>query len=78
MTHPVITASPSLPLASAALLFDTPSMRLVPVVGGGRLVGTVSRQWQSDTDLVTQMQAWRRNMGGSRYPAPRPLPATGS
>jgi len=72
MTHPVITASPSLPLASAALLFDTPSIRLVPVVGGGRLVGTVSRHdllrglvsdppeqvWQSDTDLVTRMQAW--------------------
>lgn len=32
MTHPVITASPTLELATAALLFDTPSIRLVPVV----------------------------------------------
>ncbi len=85
MTHPVITASPSLLLASAVLLFDTPSIRLVPVVGGGRLAGTVSRHdllrglvsepteqvWQSDTDLVTQMQAWMAEEHGW-VPIPRP------
>lgn len=70
MTHPVITASPALPLASAALLFDTPSIRLVPVVVDDRLVGTVSRRdllrglvcepaepvWRPDADLVTEMR----------------------
>jgi hypothetical protein len=70
MTHPAITASPTLPLASAALLFDTPSIRLVPVVVDDRLVGTVNRRdllrglvsepaeqvWRSDADLVTEMR----------------------
>ncbi len=70
MTHPVITASPALPLASAALLFDTPSIHLVPVVIDDRLVGTVVRRdllrglvsepaervWRSDAELVAEMQ----------------------
>jgi CBS-domain-containing membrane protein len=70
MTHPVITASPTLPLASAALLFDSPSIRLVPVVVDDRLVGAVSRHdllrglvrepaeqvRRSDADLGTEMQ----------------------
>src|ERR1700704_4692646 len=78
MTHPVITASPTLPLTTAALLFDTPSIRLVPVVADDRLVGTVSRsdllrglvrepaepRWRSDADLVLRMQEWMGGGGG--------------
>jgi len=84
MTHPVITASPTLPLSSAALLFHTPSLHLVPVVDDGRLVGTVSRRdllrglvsepeyvWESDQDLVTRMQAWMIEEPGW-VPTPRP------
>ena len=85
MAHPVITASPTLPLTTAALLFDTPSIRLVPVVAGDRLVGTVSRSdllrglvrepvesvWQSDADLVIRMQEWMAEEHGW-VPTPRP------
>jgi len=85
MTHPVITASPTLPLTTAALLFDTPSIRLVPVVADDRLVGTVSRSdllrglvrepaepvWQSDADLVLRMQEWMAEEHGW-VPMPRP------
>ena len=84
MTHPVITASPTLPLTTAALLFDTPS-RLVPVVADDRLVGTVSRSdllrglvrepaepvWQSDADLILRMQEWMAEEHGW-VPMPRP------
>ena len=85
MTHPVITASPTLPLTTAALLFDTPAIRLVPVVADDRLVGTVSRSdllrglvrepaepvWQSDADLVHRMQEWMAEEHGW-VPMPRP------
>lgn len=85
MTHPVITASPTLPLTTAALLFDTPSIRLVPVVADDRLIGTVSRSdllrglvreraepvWQSDEDLVLRMEEWMAKEHGW-VPLPRP------
>jgi CBS domain-containing protein len=84
MTDPVITASPTLPLSSARLLFHTPSLHLVPVVDGGRLVGTVTRRdllrrlvsepehvWESDRDLVTRMQTWMAAEAGW-VPTPRP------
>src|SRR5882672_9886114 len=85
MTHPVITASPTLPLTTAALLFDTPSIRLVPVVANDRMVGTVSRsdllrglvrepaepRWRSDADLVLRMQEWMAEEHGW-VPMPRP------
>ena len=85
MTQPVITASPTLALTTAALLFDTPSIRLVPVVADGRLVGTVSRSdllrelvrepaepvCQSDADLVFRMQKWMAEEH-AWIPTPRP------
>ena len=85
MTHQVITTSPTLPLTTAALLFDTPSIRLVPVVAEDRLVGTVSRSdllrglvrkpaepvWQSDAALVSRMQEWMAEEHGW-VPTPRP------
>ena len=85
MTHPVITANPTLPLTTAALLVDTPSLRLVPVVADDRLVGTLSRSdllrgfvrepgepvWQSDADLVLRMQEWMAEERGW-VPMPRP------
>ena len=85
MTHPVISASPTLALTTAALLFDTPSIHLVPVVTDDRLIGTVSRAdllkglvreptepvCQSDTDLVFRMQEWMAEEHGW-VPTPRP------
>jgi CBS domain-containing protein len=70
MTHPAITASPTLPVTSAVLLFDDPRVGLLPVVAEGRLVGALSRRdlvkwlpvgpvadvWRSDADLVAEMQ----------------------
>lgn len=86
MTHPVITASPALPLASAARLFDTPSIHLVPVVVDDRLLGTVSRRdlhrglvtepaervWRSDAELVAEMQ---ERMGEEHAWVETPRPA---
>src|SRR5258705_6061316 len=85
MTHPVITAGPTLPLTTAALLFDTPSIRLVPVVADDRLVGTVSRSdllrglvrepaepsGRSGAYLVLRMQEWMAEEHGW-VPMPRP------
>jgi CBS domain-containing protein len=86
MTAPVITASPTLPLASAVRLFDSPRVGLVPVVGGDRLVGTVSRRDllralvsrpgeqrpRSDMELVAEM---RERMAEEQawVPIPRPV-----
>jgi CBS domain-containing protein len=84
ITAPAITASPTLPLSSAALLFQTPRLHLVPVIDGSRLVGTVGRRdllrglvsepeyvWESDRDLVSRMQAWMAEELGW-VPTPRP------
>ncbi len=85
MTHPVVTASPTLALATAASLFDTPSIRIVPVVAVGCLVGTVTRgdvlraltpesgppEWRSDGDLVNKMRA-RMLDEQAWVPIPRP------
>src|ERR1700730_9114080 len=68
MTHPVVTASPTLPLATAVGLFGPPSIRVVPVVADGCLVGTVTRgdvlralateastpEWRTDEHLVNE------------------------
>jgi len=85
MNRPVITASPRLPLASAALLFDTPGVSLVPVVDHGCLVGSLSCHGliealltdpaapgePSNAGLVAQMQQ-RMAQEGSWVPGPRP------
>ena len=85
MTHPVVTASPTLPLATAVSPFDTPSIRVVPVVADGCLVGTVTRgdvlraltpeagtpEWRSDGDLVNEMRA-RMLDEQAWVPIPRP------
>jgi CBS domain-containing protein len=85
MTHPVVTASPTLPLGTAVSLFDPPSIRVVPVVADGCLVGTVTRadvlralapeastpEWRSDGDLVNEMRA-RMLEEQAWVPIPRP------
>ena len=43
MTRDVISASPELPIESAALMLDKHRVRRLPVVADGRLVGIVSR-----------------------------------
>lgn len=43
MTRAVISVSPDLPMASAALILDQHRIRRLPVVSHGRLVGIVSR-----------------------------------
>jgi CBS domain-containing protein len=43
MTRAVISASPDLPMESAALILDQHRIRRLPVVSHGRLVGIVSR-----------------------------------
>jgi len=84
MTHPAITASPSLPMRSAALLFDRPGVSLVPVVAADRLVGTLSRRdlvrmliatppariRRSDAELMAEMQARMRDEAWLRSPRP--------
>ncbi len=43
MTHPVITAAPDAPLHEIAALMEKNSIKRVPIVTDGRLVGIVSR-----------------------------------
>ena len=93
MTHPVITASPTLPLTAAAPLFDTPSIRLVAVVADDRLVGTLSRadllrglvrEPAEATAGATRIwssgcgSGWPRSTRGSRRRAPPPPHPAGS
>jgi CBS domain-containing protein len=84
MTHPAITVSPSLPVQSAARLFDGPGVSLVPVVAAGRVVGTLSRRdlvrmliaarpapvRRSDTELKAEMQAQMRDEAWLLTPRP--------
>lgn len=84
MTHPAITASPSLPVPLAARLFEEPGVSLVPVVAAGRVVGTLSRRdlvrvligarpttvRRSDAELKAEMQARMRDEAWLLTPRP--------
>jgi CBS-domain-containing membrane protein len=91
MSPPVVTASPTMPVHSAALLFEGARVGIIPVVEDGRLVGTLSRRdlierlinappepaRRSDAELVAEMQARMATEPWCPSPCPRPCAEDG-